>query len=132
MPKLIVTKRTIEVENKLSEILYVMERYRPRFICHGITDHLVREKDVSWDLFYTDDEQLKHEIYRIIGDKYIRRREEHYSERTTLHAWVVNLPSHLREIQYDGNERAEFRIKFLQWMINKFGDQTIKSIIYQR
>lgn len=128
MPTIITAKKSIESSFTLSHILKMLVRGHERFICHAI----VAAQSVGWDEYYVDDEKLQQEFYRIIGGKYIRKKRDMYSDEGTLHSWVVNLPSHLREIQYPYDLRHEFRVKFLTWMINKFGDQTINCVSYAR
>lgn len=128
MTTIIITKKSIETSFKLSHIVKMMVRGNERFICHAI----VAAQALSWNDVYVDDEKLQQEIYGIIGVKYIRKQRDRYSDEGTLHSWVVNLPSHLREIQYDYDLRHEFRVKFLTWMINKFGDRTINCVTYER
>ena len=103
---------------KLSKILKRFEK-KPKmaFICHAAERIYKKKTGIQNPTVKTSStfEELKR-----IMPAYITKSQS----SSVLQDWVVDLPDHLDRLKYSGDDR-EFRIEFLHWAINEFGDQEI-------
>ena len=122
------SSKVIETTIKLSKLRKIVIDNNAQFLCHALA-HSIRKK---WDNYVADEDVLFQEIKRVIGPHYI-----HNVKRAFLSDWLKNVPGHLRiSMKYhnsdDGAIRTKFRVKFLTWVINKFGDQEIRVSCIRR
>lgn len=106
----------------LSTIRDLVEAEGIQFICHAIIQLAgVRHPGVSWVNSYRVYEPSLFIALREIAPEYFKNT----GNTSNLSSMVHNLPGHLRPLRGKGDKRTEFRVKFLTWMINKFGDREI-------
>ena len=114
------------IKVKLSRLLHTMKTSGERFLCHAVVNYY-GGVGVEWDTYFISEESFIASIQKIVGEKY---SSEH--PHGLIDHWLVNLPSHLRKVKDRPILRNEFRVKLLNWMINKFGDQEIQVVIVER
>lgn len=105
---------------KLSDLLAAFQENEDlRYICHAARWLYCQQNSIPDDERFEADSDHTHQELRQMMPAYIR--DEAYD--STLTSWTRNMPSHLRLSLCPG--RRTYRMKFLRWAINKFGDNTI-------
>jgi len=102
---------------KMSKLLKKMEK-KPHieFLCHAAEKIFKKKAGVKGYTAVTD--QTFSELRRLFPN-HIKREQN----SSAMCYWVKNMPAHLKNSGLMDNR--EFRIEFLKWAIQKYGDQEI-------
>lgn len=107
-----------ELPIKMSKLLKKMKKKQDlRFICHTANKIFKKKSGVTG--FDAMTNQTFNEFRRLMPN-HIKTKLDSVS----LCNWTKNLPNHLKA-QYPIPDNRQFRIDFLTWAIEKYGDQEI-------
>lgn len=112
---------------KLSKIIEVLRDGEEEYICLAIRKEFRKSRKVKKQ-GYIDTTSVHRALHTLMPLVFKPRVPAH----TTIFSWMNSnkLPNNLRSSALLSMDNDEYRIRFLQWMISKVGDQTITVEVY--